>query len=284
VSREEQSPYQVALTGQGLIFVTNQGVEPAPVEMNNILALEYTEYRDEGNIKRHTYNGSLASQYKYNKVKRLDVFGLMLFVLIGEKATSEGNENLNRLLCYDMQTGNVAWIEGDIRSVTPTLNLTQAITPGRDQHLKLSPVVGSYLITKRVNIVGQPTNKNIILDFSNATSTISVPTGSFEFEDPELLIGSLQIRRGYYTNLYSVRLSGIISSAFEGEDVDIATVAKVTVYDEYTKHVEPNEFVFCPEDNTYRGYATGADLRVLVKGKYLKITDAEFEIAIGGSI
>lgn len=284
VTRDEQSPFQVAMTGAGLQFVSPGGAEAAPEPLTRALALEYTEVKPVGSAKisRFYYPSSDSNQYRYNKIKRIDLFGNKLFFLIGQLAPAAGQENTNRLLMFNLQTGETAWIEGDIRSVVPTLDLNLEMTPGRDQHKKLAPITDSYILTKRVIVAGQPSNRNIILDFVNTTTDLTVATGAFVFRDPEIMFSNLQIRRGSRTILYAVRLQGVFSNSFEEEEVDLNSVVKVAVYTEDTNHQTPTIFTYDPGSKSFVGEANGAELRVIISGKNFKLFEVEFEVALGG--
>lgn len=284
VTRNEQSPYQAALTTEGLLFVTANSAEPAPVSLQAVIGLEYTEVKPQGTAKisRYFYPDSSLTLYRYNKVKRLDLFGTKLFVLIGDLAPSGGAEDYNRLLCYDLQSGDTTWIEGDIISVAPNLNLTKSITAGRDYQNKLNTIMESYVITKRVVLAGQAVYRNIILDFMNGTSVANVPSAPYNFRDPEFMISNLSLRRGKLTELWGVKLVGRYSSAEVDEAPDLATLVTVTAYTELDNYSQGYPFIWEPSDRKFVGHLVGSQLRVIVQGKHFDLQEVVFDLSLGG--
>lgn len=284
VTRNEQANYQVALTSEGLMFVSPNNCEPAPPALQAVVNQEYVEVKpaDTAKVSRHFYPDSELTQYRYNKLKRLDLFGTRLFMMFGGLAPVSGNEDYNRLLVYDLQTQETTWIEGDIISVVPNLNIQKNITTGRDFQNKIPTIVDSYLLTKRAVLTGQAVYKNIILDFANGTSSNSLPAAPFTFRKAELMISELSLKRGMLTELYAVRPRGRISLADQDYPVDPATIAEVLVFSELDDYTTPQVFTWVQEAGAYVGFAVGARLRVIFQGNYFDLHELEFEIANGG--
>jgi hypothetical protein len=201
---------------------------------------------------------------------------------MGTQAPGLGQEDYNRLFVYDIQTAEVTWIEGDIISVVPNLNLSMDMTAGRDFQNKLSNVMESYLLTKRAVLVGQPTYKNIILDFMNGTSTTAVPSAPFTFRKPEVMFSNISLRRGRYTEVWGVKLVGRFSDAEQDNEPDLATLATVVLYSETDDYATPYTFVYEPASGKYVGYAVGKELRAIVQGQYLDLQEVVFDLALGG--
>lgn len=282
VTRNEQSGFQVALTSEGLLFIAQGRATPAPQELQNLVNLEYTEVRNQGKIGRRFYPDSFDTQYRYNKLKRIDLFGTKLFMSFGNLAPESGAENYNRLCVYDIESQDTLWVEGDIVSVVPNLNLLKSITSGRDFQNKVSPIVESYLLTKRAVVAGQATYKNIILDLANGTSSTTFPTGSFAFNPSEFMISDLSLRRGYLTELYSVKASGRVSMAEDSEVADPTTLLTVEVYTELDNYTTPQVFMWESVSQRWVGFAVGGKLRVLFKGNYFLLHEVVFELGLGG--
>lgn len=286
VTRNEQSAFQVALTSEGLLFVTPGQAQPAPPQLQSLIGLEYVEHREEdsGVITRHFYPDSANTQYKYNKLKRLELFGTKLFLLFGDLAPSSGNEKYNRMCMYDIASEDVMWVEGDIVSVVPNLNLLKDITAGRDFQNKVSHIVSSYIITKRVVLAGQATYKNIILDLANGTSSTTLPTGSYAFRKSEIVFSNLALKRQYLTELYSITPYGRVSDAEYDAPVDPLTLMTVEVYSELDNYVTPQVLTWEPLSGRWVGFAVGAKLRVVMSGNFFALHEVEFELGLGGLI
>jgi hypothetical protein len=286
VTRNEQSAFQVALTSEGLMFVSPNGAQPAPPQLQNLVNLEYVEEREvgSGKITRHFYPDSDNTQYRYNKLKRLELFGTKLFMLMGDLAPEAGNETYNRMCVFDIQTEETLWIEGDIVSVVPNLNLLKSITNTRDFQNKIPHIVESYLLTKRAVLAGQATYKNIILDLANGTSSTTFPVGAYAFRPCEIMFSNLSLKRGYLTELYAVTPVGRVSLAEYDEPADPTTLLSVEVYSELDGFTTPQVFVWEPTTLKWVGFAVGAKLRVLLRGNYFVLNEVSFEVQLGGLI
>lgn len=284
VTRNEQANYQVALTSEGLMFVSSNNCEPAPPGLQNVVNQEFVEHKevDGAKITRHFYPDSELTQYRYNKLKRLELFGTRLFLMFGDLAPIAGNENYNRLLVYDLQTQETVWVEGDIISVVPNLNIQKNITTGRDFQNKIPTIVDSYLLTKRVVLAGQAVYKNIILDFANGTSTNTLPAVPYNFRKAELMFSELSLKRGMLTELYAVKPRGRISTADEDLETDAATRAELLVFSELDDYTTPQVFTWVEESKSFVGFAVGARLRVIFRGNYFDLHELEFAVASGG--
>lgn len=284
VTRNEQANYQVALTSEGLMFVSPGNCEPAPPNLQELVNQEFVEVKPVGTAKvaRHFYPDSELTQYRYNKLKRLDLFGTRLFLMFGDLAPLAGNENYNRLLVYDLQTQETTWVEGDIISVVPNLNIQKGITVGRDFQNKIPTIVDSYLLTKRAVLAGQAVYKNIILDFANGTSSNTLPSAPFNFRKAELMVSELALKRGMLTELYTVKPRGRVSLADADYPADLNTLAEVLVFSELDDYTTPQVFTWVPEARAFVGFAVGARLRVIFQGNYFDLYELEFEIASGG--
>lgn len=285
VTRNEQSPFQVAMTSEGLMFVSPQQCSLAPPDLQALVSMEYVEVLEPNSakIRRHFYAESDNTIYRYTKVKRLELFGSKLFILLGELAPSAGAENFNRLMCYDLQTEKVTWVEGDIVSVVPNLNLTKQISADRAFQNKINTIVNSYVLTKRVVLAGQPVYRNIILDFVNGTSTANTPQGIYKFRQAEIMFSDLNLRRGQQTELYAVKFVGRISAADVDYPEDLATLLKVEVYSELDNYAQATQFVWEPASKEFVGYAVGAKLRVIVRGDFFDLQEVIFDLAAGAT-
>lgn len=287
VSGNEQTAVQVAYTESGLKLVSMEQVDDAWPELNQVLSTDYTEHRNEGDstVLQYQYPRDVVdnNSYRQSKIRRLYMYGEWLLVLIGKPGPTATNDIYNRLLGYNIQTQETTWVEGDIVTLAPSINVYKPPIGTVGQHLKADNVPRSFTLVRRNPASGSPNHRTVVFDLVGTPPAAVASEGIWDFRPSQVVIGRIKIRKGRKTRLHGVKFVGRVSRIPADQGVETSTLMKVYAISVLNGYVVRKQLIYVPATNTFVGDITGADVKLEIVGRHFSLTEAQVLVSDGGA-
>lgn len=286
VTRSENTSVQVAYTTKGLQVISTEEARPMPPAISDFVLQSYIDTKEVGTSKVIRENLSPVVDKK-PKLKNLYLSANKLFLTVGAAeeyiVTGFDQEKYGRLYVFDMQTGTIGMVSGDIISVAPEIEIVE-FSANPDLHNRNRIYAESYVLCRRIKF-----NENTqflrsqVLDLGGHSDQ-PVTDDAWVQRDAEIFLGNINLKPDKTSELIEVKLFGDTSLVPQSEGGDDATRAKVFVYSEYFPENAPKEFKYNARTDSYVGFAIGAELQVEIRGKYFYLTDIHLSVQAGGDI
>jgi hypothetical protein len=288
VTRDPETSTQIALTTKGMIQIQQDRAQALPPEINYFLSGNSVDFKPDGSITVEKLQIDSGAGVARTIVRNLFLRQNTLLIYCGEVVPKVDNIENSRLLIYNLDTGSVGVIEGDIPALSQRVDVTRLSDVTDAQNASLPGLLShQFAMVKRI-VTNPNQDGNFqyeiamrILDLAN-TSLPQPPMAEgqeiFGFAPSQVVIGDISVSPDRLTEIHSVRIIGQNTDKFGNHP------ATVRVYsEEEYGATAPVTFYWNADRKLYQGYATGGDLRIEIEGYYLYVTHIEVEISRGAS-